>query len=106
MHIGMQAKSANVARKDELQKWLEAVPEPAGQAASLNRPRIWLKDRRRERARKGVRRRVQKTLQNLWDIEKRLVSQGLASSPIHVSLTRIMSDLTSFLDDYDRHTSE
>ncbi len=72
----------------------------------LDRPRSWLKDRRRERAKKSVRRRVKKALVYLWDIETRLVSQDLAFTPVHQSLLKVIEDLNSFTDDYNEITSE
>jgi hypothetical protein len=84
-----------------MEKLLGAVPE-----TQLDRSRNWLNDRRRERARKGVRRRVKKALQHLWDIETRLVAQGLAFTPVHQSLMKVIEDLNSFVDDYNQKTSE
>src|ERR1700737_2673723 len=66
-----------------MEKLLGAVPETKEHLSKLDRSRSWLKDRRRERARKSVRRRVKRALQYLWDIETRLVSQGLAFTPVH-----------------------
>jgi hypothetical protein len=89
----------SVARKPDTDKRLTAVPEN-----KLDRSRSWLKDRRRERARKSVRRRVKKALQYLWDIETRLVAQGLAFTPAHQSLMKVIEDLNSFVDDYNQKT--
>ncbi len=77
-----------------------------GNDTKLDRSRSWLKDRRRERAKKSVRRRVKKALVYLWDIETRLVSQDLAFTPVHRSLLKVIEDLNSFTDDYNRTTSE
>jgi hypothetical protein len=103
--MAVHTESMNVTGKEDLKKWLEVLPEPVEQAVGLNRRKNWLNDRRWERARKAVRRRVKKTLQHLWDIDRRVVSQGLASTPLHQFLTQIMSDLNSFLDDYNSQTS-
>jgi hypothetical protein len=87
----------NVARKRDIEKLLGPVP-----GTKLDRSLSWLQDRRRERARKSVRRRVKKALQNLWDIETRLVSEGLAFTPVHQSLMKVIEALNSFVDDYDQ----
>jgi hypothetical protein len=84
-----------------MDKLLGAVPE-----SNLDRSRGWLNERRRERARKSVRRRVKKALQYLWDIETRMVSQGLAFTPVHQSLLKVIEDLNSFVDSYNQKTSE
>jgi hypothetical protein len=96
----------SVAKKRDTEKLLGAVPEPEEHAATLDRSRNWLKDRRRERARKSVRRRVKKALQYLWDVETRLVSQGLAFTPVHQSLMKSIEDLNAFVDYYDQKTSQ
>lgn len=77
-----------------------------GPGTKLDRSRSWLKDRRRERAKKSVRRRVKKALVYLWDIETRLVSQDLAFTPVHQSLLKVIEDLNAFTDDYNRTTAE
>jgi len=83
-----------------------AVPETKDHGANLDRTHSWLKDRRRERARKSVRRRAKKTLQFLWDIETRLVSQGLAFTSVHQSLMKVIENLNAFVDDYNQKTRE
>jgi hypothetical protein len=84
-----------------MDKLAGAVPE-----SNLDRSRSWLNERRRERARKSIRRRVKKALQYLWDIETRLAAQGLAFTPVHQSLLKVIEDLNSFVDDYNKKTSE
>jgi hypothetical protein len=96
----------SVANKKNMEELLGAAPETKDYAAKPDRTRSWLKDRRRERARKSVRRKVKKTLQFLWDIETRLVSQGLAFTSVHQSLMKVIEDLNAFVDDYNQKTRE
>ena len=93
-----------MAEKSDQEQWLDATTTPEPPLSPRDRSRRWLEQRRRERARKSVRRKVKKALQQLWDIETRLVAQGLAFTPVHRALTKAIDDLKAFQDDYDRTT--
>jgi hypothetical protein len=91
-----------MSEKSDGEQWLEATTTPEKPISKRDRSRGWLQQRRRERARKSVRRKLKKVLQQLWDIESRLVAQGLAFTPVHRALSKTIEDLNAFRDDYDK----
>jgi hypothetical protein len=88
--------------KSDGEQWLEATTQSEQPLSKQDRSRRWLQQRRRDRAHKNVRRKLKKALLLLWDVESRLVAQGLAFSPVHQALSKAIEDLNSFQDDYNR----
>jgi len=80
-------------------------PEAGQTAPAGGRTRRWLEERRRDRARKHMRRKIRKALQQLWVIETTLGRQGLMSTPVHLALQRTLKALDEFQRIYDQHTA-